>query len=285
MERINPLNDIAFTKCFGEQGCEPQTIHLLNAILERTGRAPIVEVEIIPHKTLLPETPGGKMCLLDVHAKTEEGSRLIIEVQRKNEYNMDRRTLFYWAKEYIDGIDAGQGYRDLPDVVAINLLDFNYLEAEDFHTSFHLWEDRRKDLLLTQAEEIHFIEMPKYRHLAEKDISGNALHRWLSFLDPKTPVGTMEEIMLKDPVIEKAQKMMDVINKDESLRHAYTMYQLTLMNEIDMKRGAELKAELKIKEAREQVLLDVARKLKASGDPAEKIAAVTGLPPGEIEKL
>jgi len=23
MERINPLNDIAFTKCFGEQGCEP----------------------------------------------------------------------------------------------------------------------------------------------------------------------------------------------------------------------------------------------------------------------
>jgi predicted transposase/invertase (TIGR01784 family) len=102
---------------------------------------------------------------------------------------MDKRSLFYWAKEYIDGLEAGQDYQDAPDVVAVNILDFNYLAVDDFHTSFHLWEDRHKDLLLTRAEEIHYLELPKYRQLAEKDIKGNALHRWLSFLDPKTPAG------------------------------------------------------------------------------------------------
>jgi predicted transposase/invertase (TIGR01784 family) len=285
-ERLNPLNDIAFTKTFGEPGCEPQTISLLNAILERTGRNTITEVTIIPHKTLLPEDIGGKTGILDVHARTTDGRKLIVEVQRKNEYNIERRSLFYWSKEYIDGVDAGENYHDAPDVVAVNILDFACLASEDFHTSFHLWEDREKSLLLTTAEEIHFIELPKFRKLKEKDVKGNALHRWLSFLDIRTPEAAMEEIMLTDPVIEKAKTMMDVINSDEALRHSYTLYQMTLMDEKSLKYGSELRGmERGIKKGMKKAALEIARKLKAMDISADKIAAATGLSVEEIEKL
>jgi predicted transposase/invertase (TIGR01784 family) len=301
MPRLNPLNDIAFTKCFGEPGCEPQTIGLLNAILERTGRDNITEVRIIPHKTLLPQTVEGKTSILDVHAKTADGQKFIVEVQRKNEYNMDKRTLFYWSREYIEGIDAGQGYQEVPAVVAINILDFSYLPIDEFHTSYHLWEDRHKDFLLTKAEEIHFIELSKFRKLAVKDIAGTPLHRWLSFLDPRTPEKTVEEIMQTDPVIEKAKTMMDEINKDEGLYHAYTLYQLTLMHEHDLKRGLELKANERANKRASKMASKMANKIvsrkvqvrereialnfKAQGVPVEQIAAATGLSEEEIKEL
>jgi predicted transposase/invertase (TIGR01784 family) len=306
MPRLNPLNDIAFTKCFGEQGCEPQTIALLNAILERTGRNTITEVSILPHKALLPYTVEGKTSVLDVHAKTEDGTKFIVEIQRKNEYNMDRRTLFYWSREYMNGINAGQDYRDVPDVVAINILDFSYLDVDDYHTSFHLWEDRNKNFLLTTAEEIHFIELPKFRKLAVKDIKGNPLHRWLSFLDLKTPLEAVEEIMLTDAAIKNAIQVMEELNKDEALYHAYTLYQMTLMDEVSRKAQAErdrvqteqdrvqiARERAQVERERTQIgqeglekgLHEVARKLKAMGEPLEKIASATGLSPEEIEKL
>jgi predicted transposase/invertase (TIGR01784 family) len=89
---------------------------------------------------------------------------------------MNKRSLFYWAKEYAQTL-AGQDYQDAPDVVAVNILDFAYFPLEEFHTIFRLWEDKRRDCLLTGAAEFHFLEIPKFRRLEDKDIRGNPLHR------------------------------------------------------------------------------------------------------------
>jgi hypothetical protein len=50
---------------------------------------------------------------------------------------MDKRGLFYWCMEYIQGIEAGQDYRELPNVIAINIVDFEFIASENFHTTFH----------------------------------------------------------------------------------------------------------------------------------------------------
>ncbi|MDR1399370.1 MAG: Rpn family recombination-promoting nuclease/putative transposase, partial [Treponema sp.] len=192
--RLNPLNDFLFMKMMGEKGDEEQLLSFLNAVLKQSGADKLASVEIIEDKTFHAEVIGDKTCILDLRARTSDGVRVNVEVQLRNLGNMDKRSLFYVSREYASAIEAGQDYSKLPRVIAINIVDFEFIPKEtiaDFHTTFHLWEDRHKDFMLTDAFEIHFIDMPKFRKLAEKDIQTNSLHRWLTFFDQRTPEETL----------------------------------------------------------------------------------------------
>ncbi|MDR3162077.1 MAG: Rpn family recombination-promoting nuclease/putative transposase, partial [Spirochaetaceae bacterium] len=131
----------------GEKGDEEQLCAFLNAVLGRNGQAvrrdSIESVEIIENKTLSAEVLGDKTSILDVRARTCRGERANIEVQLRNQGNMDRRSLFYWSSEFSRGMEAGQDYREAPNVIAINIVNYEFLpEIPEFHTSFHIWEDR-----------------------------------------------------------------------------------------------------------------------------------------------
>jgi predicted transposase/invertase (TIGR01784 family) len=162
--RFRVLNDFAFKKAFGEKGDEIQLTSLLNAVLNRTGKNRIVSIEIIENRELPSDFLGGKTCRLDVRARLDYIKQASVEIQLRNEYNMDKRSLYYWALEYTRGIVEGQNYIDLPPVIVINILDFGYIPLDDFHTSFHLYEDRHKDYMLTDALEMHYIDMVRRRN-------------------------------------------------------------------------------------------------------------------------
>ncbi|MDR1997298.1 MAG: Rpn family recombination-promoting nuclease/putative transposase, partial [Candidatus Margulisbacteria bacterium] len=115
-------------------------------------------------------------------AVTNDGAKINIEVQLCNLGDMDRRSLFYWSREYARGIKAGENYLSLPKVITINIVNFEFIPLPEFQTSFRLREDRYRDYVLTDVLEIHFIDMVKFRRLPEKDIGHNDLHRdraWL----------------------------------------------------------------------------------------------------------
>ncbi|MDR2343015.1 MAG: Rpn family recombination-promoting nuclease/putative transposase [Spirochaetaceae bacterium] len=149
--RLRVLNDFAFKKVFGEKADETQLIALLNAILKRTGKGLIVSLEIVENKEVPADFPGGKTSKLDVRAALAGITRVNIEIRLKNEFDMDKRSLCYRAPEYTGGIVEGQGYIDLPPVILINIPDFGYIPLDEFHTSFHLYEDRHKEYMLTDA--------------------------------------------------------------------------------------------------------------------------------------
>jgi len=186
MKRLNPLNDYIFQKLLGEKGDEEQLLSFLNAVLKRTGRDTLISAEIIESKVLTAEIIGDKASILDIIAVTDDNTRVNIEVQLRNYGNMDRRSLFYWSREYARGISAGDDYALLPNVIAINIVNFDFIPLDDFHTTFHLWEDRHRHML-TEALEMHFIEVTKFSRLTEKDIENDALHRWLTYFDKSAP--------------------------------------------------------------------------------------------------
>lgn len=62
-------------------------------------------------------------------------------VQLRDYGNMDRRSLFYWSREFAGGLGRGEDYNQLANVIAINIVNFKAVKADDFHTVFHLWED------------------------------------------------------------------------------------------------------------------------------------------------
>lgn len=79
MRKVKPLNDFIFKKVFGEKGNEDILISFINAVLKRTKKEKIVELEIIDNKQLTKELILDKTGIIDVRAKTSNGENIDIE--------------------------------------------------------------------------------------------------------------------------------------------------------------------------------------------------------------
>lgn len=273
MRKVKPLNDFILKKIFGEKGNEDILISFINAVLKRTKKESIVEVEIIENKQLTKELILDKTGIIDVRAKTSKGENIDIEVQLTDQGNMDKRTLFYWGKMYLENIKQGQDYTSLEKVITINILDFDFLGTESYQSSFHLWEDIEKDYMLTDIVEIHFLELPKFRKKKNKDYRENDIERWLMFLEKDISETTLKELMSLDAAIEKAEEKIEYLSSDEETMKIYYERERSLYERANMISSAEKRAKLEVAKNLLDVLND------------EVIAEKTGLDITEIKEL
>ena len=274
MERLKPLNDFIFKKLFGEKGDEPMLLSFLNAVLNRTQKEELTEIEIIENKELTKELIEDKTGRIDVRAKTATGEQVDIEVQLTDQDNMDKRTLFYWGKLYLEGIKQGEDYRKLTKVITINLLDFKFLETKGYHSSFHLWEDREKEYMLTDLVEIHFIELPKFREAQNKENENEALKRWLTFLQKDVSREVLEELMKMEPAIKMAEEKLDYLSSDPKTIELYKAREYS----------AHEKANL-LSTGMKRAKIDMAKKLLDKGMDIDTILEITELSIEQIMKL
>ncbi|MGL5150364.1 MAG: Rpn family recombination-promoting nuclease/putative transposase [Clostridium sp.] len=273
MRKVKPLNDFIFKKVFGEKGNEDILIAFINAVLKRTKKELIVEVEIVDNKQLTKELILDKTGIIDVRAKTSKGENIDIEVQLTDQGNMDKRTLFYWGKMYLENIKQGQDYTNLEKVITINILDFEFLGTENYQSSFHLWEDIEKDYMLTDMVEIHFLELPKFRKKKDKDYRDNHIERWLMFLEKDISETTLKELMSLDTAIEKAEQKIEYLSSDEETMRIYYERERSLHERANMISSAE-----------ERKAVQIARNLVNMNIPVEQIVLATGLSEEEINK-
>lgn len=271
MRKVKPLNDFIFKKVFGEKGNEDILISFINAVLKRTKKEPIVEVEIIDNKQLTKELILDKTGIIDVRAKTSKGENIDIEVQLTDQGNMDKRTLFYWGKMYLENIKQGQDYTSLEKVITINILDFEFLGTENYQSSFHLWEDIEKDYMLTDVVEIHFLELPKFRNKKNKDYRENDIEIWLMFLEKDISETTLKELMSLDTAIEKAEQKIEYLSSDEEAMKIYYERERSLHERANMISSAE-----------ERKSIENAINFLKLGVDVETVAKGTGL---SIEKI
>jgi predicted transposase/invertase (TIGR01784 family) len=285
-ERLNPLNDYLFLKIMGEKGDEEQLLGFLSAVLRRTGKDKLVSVEILENKTFTAEIIGDKGSILDLRAILADGTKITIEIQLRNLGNMDKRSLFYWSREYSKGLEAGQDYQELPTVIAINIVNFEYIKTAEYHTSFHLWEDRDKSCLLSDALEIHFVDMVKFRKLEDRDIRNDPLQRWLAYFDQGSSVELVEEVVKMDSAIRKAEEKMSYISADKEALRAYQMREMALSDWTSGVNYARQEGRQEgRREGRQEVKQEIARNLKTMGLPTARIEAATGLTEKEIADL
>jgi predicted transposase/invertase (TIGR01784 family) len=276
--RLNPLNDFLFLRVMGEKGDEPQLIGFLNAVLGRSGKKPIESVEILENRSFEKDVINGKSCILDVLAALQDGTKVNIEVQLSNEHNMERRSLFYWSRVYSKSLKEGEDYQELPNVIAINIVDFDYLPGENFHACFHLREDADPSIILSPVLEIHFVNMVKWRRLREKDLAV-PLHRWLTWFDEKSPPELIEEVLSMDTAIKAAYELFGFANQQE-------------LEEWDLERRRE-KASFDMgsrlsgarREGREEKAIEIARSALTEGATPEFVRKITGLDEETIQGL
>jgi len=222
-----PLNDFLFYKIMGEKGDEVQLLGFINAVLHRTGENRFNSVEILENKTFTPEVIGDKSSVIDVRAILQDSTRTNIEVQLRNQHNMDRRILFYWSKEYASSLEAGQNYSELPNVIAINIVNYDFPPLREVHTCFHLREDKHRDYVLTDALEIHFLDMVQYRKQWKGNVN-DPLSRWLAWFDMGNGEELAAEAVKMDAAIEAANERMVYVTGDKEAIRAYERRQMAL---------------------------------------------------------
>ena len=132
--------DYAFKLIFGKQGNEPILIAFLNAALRLPHENQITAVTLL-NPELNKEYKDDKKSVMDIRAVTNEGIYVNIEIQLANKYDMERRTLYYWAKMYTLQMQEGMAYQELANTITINILDFNYInQTRNYHSVFRLFE-------------------------------------------------------------------------------------------------------------------------------------------------
>jgi len=278
MKKINMLNDYVFKKVMGEKGDEVQLQAFLEAVLGRT----LKDVEIIGDKELTAEIVGDKLSILDVRAKTDDNTEVNIEVQLRDEYNMDKRSLFHWSRLFGKSLEESQNYSELPNVITINILRFNFFKeksaAKKYHSVFRLYEDETK-VKLTDALEMHFIEMRKFMKLKDRDIANNSMHRWLTFLNQSTNEQIVKEIADMDKAISQANKKYEYVMSDKEALHYAQMRERAIIGYNSDIAEAEKKGEARGRNAEK---IETVREMLLDNEPMNRIIKYSKLSEKEI---
>ena len=274
---LDPKMDFVFKNIFGNEKNSKILISFLNATLKPKDLITSVEIK---NTDLNKGYIEDKFSRLDVKATTSNNEIINIEIQLKNEYNMIKRSLYYWSKLYSEQLNEGEDYSILKRTICINILNFKYLKTRKFHSAYRLKEIYSNEEL-TDVAEIHFIEIPKLEDGSdEKDM----LVPWIEFLkDPESEKVRNLEMSIEE--IRQAKDELIKMSNDDTQRELYEMRAKTLKDKISALNEAERKGIQKgIQEGEKKKAIEIAKSLLDVLD-VQTISLKTGLSVDEINKL
>jgi len=226
---LNPKNDLAFKKIFGEEKHKTLPISFINAVLELEGESKIIDLEFLNPKQP-PEIAARKESIVDVLVKDQSGVKYIVEMQVAKVKGFEKRAQYYASKTYCAHFGQGQKYHDLKQVVFVAITDYVVFEnKKNRYKSSHVildkdsYEHDLKDFSFT------FVELPKFmKELSElKTIED----RWCYFLKNSEECEDVEALIKDSPEIREAYDILDKHNWNEDQLQEYEKLN---MNQSDM---------------------------------------------------
>ena len=286
MCKINPRVDFAFKKLFGSEENKDLLISLINAIVSEQEQ--VVEVEL-KNPYNLADYRAGKMSILDIKAKAQNGRWFNVEMQISEDYNFDKRAIYYWAKLVTEQLSEGMMFKELKKTISINILDFNFIpNTPEVHNCYKIINTATgKDDKLHDIFELHYIELKKFKKTYHQ--INSALDRWSTFLTKadKLDKEHVPKELASDKNIVKAIEAVDrMFNEEERLVYETRMQSLADVEskiasaeEKGLEKGLEQGREEGINKASKAIALN----LLGKGIDIATIAEVTGLAENVIE--
>lgn len=269
---LSPKVDFVFKKIFGSEENKSILISFLNATLKPKNE--IISVEL-KNTDIEKDYIQDKLSRLDVKATTSNKEVINIEIQLKNQYNMIKRTLYYWSKIYEEQISEGNNYKMLNRTVCINILDYKFLKNNRFHNTYRLKEIETNEEL-TDIEEIHFIEIPKLRQINKND-DVEMLELWIEFLrNPESEI--IRDIEFKNNEIKKAKDKLYKVSQNKEDRELYFLREKSIKDEISALSNAKEEGEY-------NKAIEIAKKSIENGLDENLISKLTGLDLKIIKEL
>jgi len=168
MKFVDPKNDLAFKKIFGNENHKNILISFLNAVLDFKDEFIIKDVSLAnPYQ--VPKIPELKETILDIKATNNNGETFIVEMQKKDLGNFTKRSLYYTSKAYVSQLSKGNNYTTLKKVYFIGIVNFEIFSSTNY-VSRHLIINQETNTQDLDDFIFTFIELP------------SNLDKWIYFL-------------------------------------------------------------------------------------------------------
>ena len=276
-------NDYLFKRLLGAEENKAILQDLLEVILDIPHKE-IEEIELLD-KELKKDQLEDKTGILDVKVRLKNKTIINIEIQALWDDSFINRTLFYWAKIYIEEFKQGEDYSSLNKCITINIVGKGFKLNNKIHSRYCL-KDIETDEILTDILEIHFLNLEKARELKNID---DPLVRWLLFIDSNSKE---ERAMLaaNSPVLKILNEKIDILTLSPTEKKLYES-RMKLKSDIvsisnsQFNKGMKKGMEKGIEKGREEESFNTARRMKKARCEVSFIMEMTGLTQEEIEKL
>lgn len=274
---LSPKVDFVFKRIFGNEKHPNILISFLNAVIKPTDLIKSVQIK---NTDIEKEHIEDKYSRLDIKAVTNNGEHINIEIQVKNEYNMIKRSLYYWSKMFENQIVKGDDYDTLSRTICINILDFKYLKNNNFHNCYRLKEINTNEEL-TDTMELHFIEIPKLRKLDNTDEISDMLEAWITFIQSPTSE-VVSKLEMSSQEIKEAKEELVRLSGDDKERERYQRRKESLLEQSSLLANAERKG---IEKGKKEEKILIAKNAINNNLDDNTIQIITGLSLEEIKEI
>lgn len=278
---INPFTGFGFKKLFGSEPNKNLLIDFLNQVLP--GRHRIKDLTYARTEQL-GNTETDRKAIFDLYCIGANGERFIVEMQKAKQNFFKDRSVYYSSFPIQEQAKKGDWNYQLAAVYMVGILDFTFsddLAEQEVRHEVHL-KDQNCQIFYDKLTYI-YLEMPKFKK-TEADLKSN-FDKWMYVLQQlpnlqNRPKALQERVFQQlFEAAEIAKFTPDEKNKyEESLK-----YYRDLKNVVDASFD-EGKAEGK-EEGKAEGKEEIARQMKAEGEPVEKIVRFTGLTAEQIGRL
>lgn len=288
------LNDEVFKLVFGRESTKDVMIEFLNQVIPDRK---ITNLDFMD-KEMHPVERDLKGAVYDMFCRTDDGSRIIVEVQRRKQPFYPERALYYSTFQIQRQVEAGAETYDFLPVYVVNILDFCMTGCSTdgrVKTVYRLYEED-SHCLLTDRVTFIFIELAKFNKAID-ELDGNVLEGvYFCFKN----MATLEDRpkVLNHQIFTKIFEVSELYNMDEYTRDKVLRNMTTerdLRNQMAYARKEAIEEGLAEgraigiaegrAEGRAEANLENALKLRDLGVDMETISKATGLSVQEIEQL
>ncbi|TDX51518.1 putative transposase/invertase (TIGR01784 family) [Orenia marismortui] len=197
-------------------------------------------------------------------------------------------------------MEEGDPYQKLQKTVTINILNFNYLRENNRYHNTYLLKEKETNEILTDLQEIHFIELPKlnsdkFNSIDEVENKREQDHLipWVLFLkNPDSEVIRMLEERMKE--LKEAAEVLELLSHDKKARELYESRQKAIHDQVTniigateeaREEGIKLGEKRGIEKGRIKEKIETAKNLLNMGLEIEQVVKATGLKKEEVENL
>jgi len=268
---LDPTNDVAFKKLFGNMAYPDIIISFLNSILERKEGKKIIEALINDHNNL-PENDRQKTSIVHVRCTDQAGNQYIIEMQVAPQSYFATRALYYSAVAFSRQLGKSERFDIAVPVIFVGILGFNLFKNDNNYLSHNLILDTKTGEQKCKGFEFHFVELKKFTKKLEE--LETLAEKWIYFLSD-----AHEQNKVPNNLTELEEAFF-VLNKNSWTFKELDEYE-RILNSIRLQNDTMDTAEKKSREegrekGKEEEKINIAKKMLKKFD-VETVAENTGL--------